>query len=412
MYYIRSMKKTLSYLLTILIITPFLWGCSSSKVYQLMSGGQVVNQNYKAIVPFEMRMGLIIVKVKIEGEEYDFLFDTGAPNVVSYELSEKLQLKPVGKTYTRGSQGQRNKVDYANLQKITIGEISYTETTAAIMNLKKAVVLDCMELDGILGANVMRNSIWQINYQKQQLTLTNSTDSLSFSNHLDTIPFIPQHTGTPKIKIQVGPVIQSGITIDTGASGHIDLNYNTYKKTKTRLPNMPKTTGYGSSSSGIYGIGEPDTLVYFKPDSIQIGTVQLQNQICYASMGRTSSTLGTRFLENYIITLDWGRNQMVLDSVSKYDNSELKHLGFKPKFIDNSLRVGFLFTESHTGSNQMQLDDHILKIDSNDFTVITQQDFCELILDTAENKNEVRNIQFERDSIIHSITLKESVLLK
>ena len=264
------MNRIYIYILALISTGLIISGCSSSKVYRLMSGGEIVESNYKVIVPFEMRLGLIIVKVTIEGNEYDFLFDTGAPNVVSLELAEKLQLKSAGKTFTRGSQGERHKIDYSNIDNLQIGGLNYQNTTAAIMDLTKAVAIECMDIDGILGANVMRNSIWQIDYQKQLMTITNSTDSLTFTNSLDTIPFTPKHTGTPKIKVQIGDIIQSGVTLDTGSGGHIDLNYNTYKLAKKRNPKMSSTSGQGHSSSGIYGIGKPDTLIYFKPDSIQI----------------------------------------------------------------------------------------------------------------------------------------------
>ncbi len=376
-----------------------------------MGGGQVENEQYKVTVPFEMRMGLIIVKVKIQGNDYDFMFDSGAPNVVSLELGEKLKLKSAGKTYTRGSQGERHRVDYANIENIQIGGLNYTHTSAAIMDLKKAVVLDCMELDGILGANVMRNSVWQINYQKKEFIITNSTDSLEFSAKLDTVPFTTKHTGTPVIDVSIGNITQKRVTLDTGSGGHIDLDYSTYKNNKKNNPNMKTTSGFGSSSSGIYGIGKPDTLVYFKVDTVSIGTVILNDQICYASKSKTSSTLGTRFLENYIVTLDWGRDQMVLDSVSEYSYSELKHIGFKPKFTDNALRVGFVYSES-VCAEQMSIDDQILKIDSTDYTKITQQDFCTLILDTNKKDYENRTVHFVKNGQTHSITLSDSVLLK
>ncbi|MGB1004662.1 MAG: retropepsin-like aspartic protease [Salibacteraceae bacterium] len=387
-------------------------GCSSTKVYKLMGGGEIAEPNYKVVIPFEMRLGLIILKVNIKGEEYDFLYDTGAPNVVCLELGKKLNLKAAGKSKTRDSQGERHRVDYANIDTITIGGLNYLNTTAAIMDLKKAVVLDCMEFDGILGANVMRNSVWQIDYQKQEIIITNSTDSLLFTSNLDTIPFTVKHTGTPIIDVKIGNIIQKRVTLDTGSGGNIDLNYETYKNARKRQPNMPITSGYGHSSSGIYGMGVPDTLFYFKPDSITIGSVQLENKIITASKGNTSSTLGTRFFEHYVITLDWGRNQIVLDSVSEYQNSEVKSYGYKPQFENNQLRVGFLFTESTTGSQNMSLYDQIIQIDSNDYSNITRSEYCELILDTNKSDLEEKLYKIIHKDSVRSIILKKEVMLK
>lgn len=377
-----------------------------------MGGGEIVEDQYKVVVPFEMRLGLIIIKVHIEGNDYDFLFDTGAPNVVTLELGEKLKLKSAGKSYTRGSQGERHRVDYANIDKLQIGGLNYTNTTAAIMDFSKSVTIECMDIDGILGANVMRNSVWQIDYERQEITITNSTDSLFFSNNLDTIPFTVKHTGTPMIDVQIGNIIQKRVTLDTGSGGHIDLNYDTYKKALKRQPDMPITSGFGNSSSGIYGMGQPDTLFYFKPDSVTIGTVDMLDKIIYASKGRTSSTLGTRFFEHYKITLDWGRNQLVLDSVSEYGNTQLKSFGYKPKYADDAIRVGFLYADSPTGSAGLSLNDPILKIDSTDLTKVTRKDFCKLILDTNRKEAEKQFIHINHENMVRSIHLEKQVILE
>ena len=406
------MNKALIHLFIILIIATTISSCVSHRVYHLMGKGEVVESDYKVTVPFEMRMGLIIVKVTIRGNEYDFLFDTGAPNVVTTELGEKLNLKSAGKTGTRDSQGERHNVHYANIDTLQLGGINYTNTTAAIMDLSLAVVIECLDIDGILGANTMRNSIWQIDYQKQEIIITNTTDSLNFTSNLDTIPFTPQHTGTPKIKVQVGNVTQSGVTLDSGSGGNIDLNYKTYKETKKRKSQMPTTFGYGSSSSGVYGMGKPDTLVYFKPDTIQVGTVFMKNKIVYATKGRTASTLGTRFLENYIITLDWGRNQIVLDSVSEYDNTQLENFGYKTRFENNQLKIGFLFNSSSSGSKKLQLNDIVLKIDTVDYTTISKSEYCKMILDTTTDDRETKIMTIKRDSVIMDVPLVKTVILE
>ena len=175
---------------------------------------------------------------------------------------------------------------------------------------------------------------------------------------------------------------------------------------------MPKTYGFGNSSSGVYGMGIPDTLYYFKPDTITIGTIDLQHPICTASHGHPSSTLGTRFFENYIITLDWDRNQMVLDSVNAYNNSVLETFGYKTIFADHKLKVGFLFNDSETGANVLELNDDIILIDTMDFTQISKSDYCKLILDTTQNVHASQTISIKRDSMVLEFPLAKAVVLE
>ena len=57
----------------LLIIT----GCNSIHITKLLSNGKVAQQEFKVNIPFEYRLGLMVLKVNIEGEEYDFLLDIG-----------------------------------------------------------------------------------------------------------------------------------------------------------------------------------------------------------------------------------------------------------------------------------------------------------------------------------------------
>ncbi|MFM2000210.1 MAG: hypothetical protein RL204_2157, partial [Bacteroidota bacterium] len=76
------MKKFL--FLSILLVSV-LTSCKVIRTVSLMKRGTVQQKEFTTTVPFEIRRGLIILKVGIAGEVYDFILDTGAPNVVSTE---------------------------------------------------------------------------------------------------------------------------------------------------------------------------------------------------------------------------------------------------------------------------------------------------------------------------------------
>ncbi len=405
------MVKTLHIVVSVLIVLLTISACSSSKVYLLMGDGEVAQANYKVVVPFEMRLGLIILKVKIQGEEYDFLFDTGAPNVVTKELARILELKSVGRNTTKGSQGHREKVDYACIDTLSIGGIEYLQTGAGIMDFNKSTEISCMDLDGILGANSMRHSIWQIDYQKQVIILTSHIDSLTFIDKLDTIPFTTKATGTPVIDITIGNIVQHNVTLDLGSGGHIDLSHKMYTEVLKQKPEMPHNYAFGNSSSGIYGVGAPDTINYFKPDSIQFGSIELHHQICHASVTKTSSTLGTRFFENYIITLDWNENHVILEKVTDYDHSEMKNLGYNKRLYDGKLKVATIFNGSEA-AKKLQLFDYIIQEDSVSYTHIKKSDYCKMILDKTKDKPKSRKLIIEREDEQVTIPLERSLFLK
>ena len=77
-----------------------------------MSKGEIEQQQFISEIPFDYGLELIIIKVTIEEKEYDFLYDTGAPNVISQELAQELNIKPYVTNKTIDSQGKKEELEY------------------------------------------------------------------------------------------------------------------------------------------------------------------------------------------------------------------------------------------------------------------------------------------------------------
>ena len=160
------MKYTI-YTLTIFLF--FISSCSSSKTKKLLQGGEVLQKEFKTEIPFEYRRGLIILKVNIEGKQYDFMLDTGAPNVISKELAQQLNYKNKVKRKVGDSQNVQTKLGITKIKKISLGDLDFLNTAAVVSDLSIGAV-GCLGIDGLIGANLMRNAIWKIDYSKQVIT--------------------------------------------------------------------------------------------------------------------------------------------------------------------------------------------------------------------------------------------------
>ena len=69
-------------------------GCSvQKKLANLFQEGSIKQASFNAEIPFEYRLGLVIIKVELNNQTYDFVFDSGAPNVLSKELAATLGIK-------------------------------------------------------------------------------------------------------------------------------------------------------------------------------------------------------------------------------------------------------------------------------------------------------------------------------
>ena len=133
--------------------------------------GETIEKPFSETVKTEISNGLIIVPVEIDGKSYRFLFDTGATLSISEEIQQKMAYKEVSKGMLVDSDNNRNKVSYVQVDKILIGKIPFTKQTAFVADFTKNPLIACLNIDGIIGANLMRYCHWTIDYQNTEIVL-------------------------------------------------------------------------------------------------------------------------------------------------------------------------------------------------------------------------------------------------
>lgn len=142
--------------LYLVLLCVFLLDCSSSKLSTLFNNGKLNRENFITQIPFTYKLGLMIVQVEIEGEQYNFMVDTGAPCVISEELEKKLGLKPILRDKVGDSQGNMQQQNFYKLPEIIFGDLKFTEIGVVAADLKKSKIIACLEVDGFIGSNLLR----------------------------------------------------------------------------------------------------------------------------------------------------------------------------------------------------------------------------------------------------------------
>lgn len=382
--------------------------CKSLKMVKLMSKGEIEQQQFISEVPFDYGMELIIIKVTIEGKEYDFLYDTGAPNVISQELAQELNIKPYVTNKTSDSQGKKEELEYLILPKVRIGCVDFLNTGTAVADLRRSSVIACLNVDGIIGANLMRKAIWQIDYETKVIRIANSIDSLDIENG-ERIQFNQKITGTPVAEINVNGTIVKNVTIDTGSNGGFSLAEKTYREAKDSL--APVAVGIGTTTSGLYGLGEVDTNYYTTFPLVTIGEIQLTNQLVDFNKGK-SLTLGNSFFENYDVTYNWFENEMILTDKKEHDNSSFESFGFSYFFTDNKLLVSLLIEGSEADKYGIKRGDQIIAINGVDYSEMTHEKWCD-ILHTSELRNgKMIDVTFLLNGVESTFQFEKKNLLK
>lgn len=280
---------------------------SAFKIRDALLNEKIVQYNFKTQIPFEFEKGIMLLKLKIANETYNFVFDTGANTVIDDDLAKKINFKKIGIQRSIDSGKQKRKLKIIELDTIQIKNIQLTHIVAAVSDLEHLKAICNCDIDGILGANVMNKAIWDIDFEKQVIMLTDVKDTLK-NDSQTPINFYSVGKGTPQIRFSSNHQYWGELDLDTGSNGGIDfpMSYLKYIDSTHEL----KTTY--SESQGLFGRVR-DSVVTTILKEVRLGDKFEVKNVPISFHSKLSKPLiGTKFLKDYHLKIDWKYQEIVL----------------------------------------------------------------------------------------------------
>ncbi len=121
----------------------------------------------KIQMPFELKGGLIFVKVAVNGKPADFILDTGAPYLV---LSKRLSAKATDTLEGKGISGTMQ-VQRVVVPSLEFGSIRLSDAPAISMDMAHLEKLTKRPIDGLIGYSTLKDYELLLDYQKKTLSL-------------------------------------------------------------------------------------------------------------------------------------------------------------------------------------------------------------------------------------------------
>lgn len=379
-----------------LIFSLLLLTSCQQQLIGLFQKGEYMRHNEVIEVPFTVENGLMIIPVDIEGETYRFLFDTGAPNVVSTELSERLKLKKSRSIKTVDSQGNESLLDYVKVQKINISGAAFVNTTAAVADLKQAEAIACLNIDGLIGANLMRKAFWQIDSQKNVIRIASDFDQLTRPVNGYIVPFTTEVTGTPLIHLRMGHVDVKKLKMDTGSVGFLSTDSESYNGLKSENQILAERSSYGASSVGLFGTSENDTIRQVLVKELSMGNLSVSGQVIDMKRSK-SSLLGMSFLRNYLVTIDWKNNLVYLYPQGEFQNAYAESFGISLFKEGDKMVVSLIADGSSAQQQGIKVGDVVLRVNDVDVAHTTLEEYCKIIKLVRVKEVETLQIVLDRN---------------
>jgi len=273
----------------------------------------------------------LITRATIEGHDYEFMLDSGAPGIyISSDAVRKFGFNNFGpeeQTLTGKVRG------FALIPKMQIGAITVSNAIAYVLpdwHYRPSVDTDAI---GFIGYDFIANAALSIDFAKGTLTATNP---VLFVPPADAVAVpIVLDDGVPNVSMQIGQSTANRIVVDTGSSNSLILPrfanaHPTDVKdqgkgldiTRTRLADVDWLSGsyikiYNSLGGGLTQIRATEV------ETLSLVGINLNHWVMLElvapagaadQIGRDEDGLiGYDFLKYFTVHLDYQHNQMFLE---------------------------------------------------------------------------------------------------
>lgn len=349
---------------------------------------------------FESEYGKIFLNVEIAGKKRKFLFDTGSTTMISKNLYDEIKPNVIFEVASIDILKNRDTLKIVAIDEIKLGNTTFYDTPSAVLNTTPDW-LECFNIDGIIGSNILRNSIVQILSAKQEIIITSNERNLSLrKSHSSEL--ILSKESKPFINIKADK-IRLRLLFDTGSTELFSLSNKLMDKIvekKKRNPFDIISIGYGSSSFGFFGTEKEAEKSRIDLSTLEINTLKLKSLVVETA-NSIQSTIGVQLINYGIVTIDYKNKRFYIEPFEEKKDLQEKKWSINLTVIDGYLAVGVVWGEL---IEQVKPGDKIISLDGTNYENV---DICELLKPKINEKNKIsltiednngirKNIELER----------------
>lgn len=396
------------HLLVLLTFIVFLPSCTTFKAIKMVNGGEAVpNSHSESVVPFALEGHPILIKARLNNsqKEYVFIFDTGALTIIRQEVAIELNLAKGIEIEGNDSAGKSKSINLVTLEKIRVGNMEVRDCAAGVTDFSG---IFAPKTAGILGSNFFRHFKVTIDYRKKELILSRDKKQTTVQTNASIIPFeADMKMGfAPVIECMVDGKIEGTAIIDTGFPGIVSLPLAMTKKTNSfKAGNV--IASKGSMTFGLFGGTDMDYGV--RIDAFKVGDIKLKNTPSSSnSLKAGHILLGNKFLENFLVTLNYPMKKMILTPYGTPFETNIPTYGLALAKERNKTIVSGIWDNSSASTSGINLGDEVAEVNSMKVNTLSLMELGSIFSDKSINTLE---IEYSNDKGIQKAILHKGVLL-
>lgn len=351
---------------------------SNSEMKLWANSGNVGEKFFNYELPFRYVNGYIFIDVVQNGKTYNFLFDTGAEaTVIDTSIINEFNLKDFGISEASGPLVKKQDLKTRIVSEINILDLTFVNIGAISIDLSFLESKFCERVYGIIGSNLIKKAVWQIDYKKSLINVVDHVEKLAMKNFIK-LKTIPQKKewGTESVMVNLDGNI-SKFQVDTG-NGRYGIVANPI--------NFHKMINDKSVKKIQYGLKKANYSYKVKVKKLRIGTLEQSNQVLNLDNEVGNFQLiGNRFFDKYLLTLDLNKHFIYLKSNDK-NEKDLNNfdLILKPNYKTGKIIIK-KGLKQYLKKNKLKLKEQVIAINGVNVADLQKEAFCNYI-DTIFSK--------------------------
>ena len=364
-----------------------------------------------ATIPFELKDGLIFLKVNINDntEASTFIFDTGATtDLLDSTTANKLGLKSNHKQDASGAGGKKS-YNFILNQKLTLqNKIEIDSTHLLLTDLTK--LNDRLEgkFDGIIGYSLLKKYITKIDYENKRILLYNKIENVNITGYKAVNFKFENGISIPQFDISVtlrnGESYTGKILFDTGAG--LTLLINTPYNEENKLSEKAGKS-LVSKSENLHGKSISEDIAI---KSMNIGGYNLSEMsvsIAHDKDGVSSyenylGLLGGEVISRFNIILDYSTSILYLKPNENFTNPfEFPVSGIKLKKENGSVIIKTIEKTSLAYEKGIRKGDKLISVNNDSsgdiiaFKELLKKEGNNISLTVINSKGETKKIKIQ-----------------
>jgi hypothetical protein len=281
--------------------------------------------------------------------------------------------------------GKIKKAKWVTVSQITVGELSYYDIPILYVDVFEGP-FKCLGYKGIIGSNLLRFGAFKVDWQKQQLIIADSYQTIEGEKVKGSKLKVNKQQSSPFVKVHVNDKDIKWVLIDTGSGGSFALWNKTADWLQSRNAiDAPVYVSDGTNSHGAWGAGEYETQIY-KQMNLQIGQSLFDNAIIEA--GADKSKIGMKVLEQADFILDYPQKRFFFN-VGDSQPIRTRSFGIDIIMKDDQFVVNGVWQGSEADSLGIEKGDILVDVEGVDFKIKSPCDVFLSLKDITEDKEQL-----------------------